>query len=550
MSEYNKNISVNLPADCIYEIIQYIIYDLKTLHSCITVNKTFCQVSIQILWSNPFKYIEDEDKKKKWLIFRTYFSCLDDQEKKQIMTFIHKPVSDFPKPFINYPRFLQVFGTYNIQSSIRSFLQHYTVSTTENRINNIIYILNPFLEKLFFKDQSNFKYMKVDLNDEKNQMDWSLFNNNIVFSNIIKLSFEFSIKSSIKKMEILKFIQKNLSTFIDIISEYNKDIQHIRLSFMIEKPRLKKLETEYDNLLETLKYFICSLNNLNNLKSLEIPYSLCNEDLNNLLRKNSHSLTYLRLHEISDLLTVLNILEHCSNLKTIELLSFHNNTNIDNSICYKHITSNLDHLKNLYMTVPCIPVLILFQRIVLMANNNNLRTLFYDNIISDNYSRSNILLSCKNITHLFIRMTKKEFSFNISFLKKLKHLVFLKLGWNNYLKIGQIRELALSFPPSLQILEIIDIESQIIIARLTVLFQEMPCYLKEIGIEMHINDTILQIIMDYAKQKNSLITFRYTKSQNHNYNKISEKLLEAAKSLFTVDDNPRPFKISFIESGF
>src|SRR5256885_14867721 len=107
-----ENISVNLPADCIYEIFQYI-HDVKTLYSCITLNQTFCQVTIRILWSNPFKYTQDKVKKN--LIFRTYFSCLDDQEKEQITIFFKKPVSDFPKPFINYPSFLQEFKIVEIQ---------------------------------------------------------------------------------------------------------------------------------------------------------------------------------------------------------------------------------------------------------------------------------------------------------------------------------------------------------------------------------------------------------------------------------------------------
>src|ERR1044072_4463939 len=95
-----KNITVNLPADCIYEIIQYVVDDAKTLHSCITLNQTLCQIVIQVLWSNPYKYVQDEGKRG--LIFRTYFSCLDDHEKEQITTFLNKSVLEFQRPFINY----------------------------------------------------------------------------------------------------------------------------------------------------------------------------------------------------------------------------------------------------------------------------------------------------------------------------------------------------------------------------------------------------------------------------------------------------------------
>ena len=86
----------------------------------------------------------------------------DDHEKEQITTFFNKSVSDFPKPFINYPSYLKEFEIYEIQRSMRNFLrQYYSVSPTENWINNIVHILNPFMGKLLFSNQSNIKYLNV-----------------------------------------------------------------------------------------------------------------------------------------------------------------------------------------------------------------------------------------------------------------------------------------------------------------------------------------------------------------------------------------------------
>ncbi|RGB41523.1 hypothetical protein C1646_810657 [Rhizophagus diaphanus] len=554
MSQNQGNIAVNLPADCIYEIVQYIIHDIKTLHSCVVLNKDYCQVAVRILWRNPFKHVK-QDENKKSLIFRTYFSCLDNQEKKQVTTFFRKSDFEFTKPFINYPSFLQEFEIFNIQTSMRSFLyQYYSAPATENRINSVVHILNPFMEKLFFNNQSNFKYLNVDLNDERNQIDMSSFDDKIlghVLSNINKFTFGFGFRFDVKKLEILKFIQKNATKFIKIISEYNKNIKHIQLIFTkkeFKQQKLKKLDNEFNKLLDILSSFI---NSLDNLKSLEMP---CFMKDKNFIKNNSQSLTHLKLYEIHNFTIIISILDHCSNLETIELSSFYCNKNTDLSELNKPIKSKLNNLKNFHITISYLPVLTLFKRIILMSNND-IKTLYYDKYITHSsiINITNLIFPfCTNITHLFIRIFQKELCAIITFLKSLNHLIFLKLDWDNYLKITQITELALSFSSSLQILEILEIDSSMIVVILKALFQNMQCELKEVSICMgsYINDDILDTIIDYARSKNSLKVFRYStipSYRNYCYQKLSKDVLEEAKNLFTIDDNPEPFKRSFIE---
>jgi hypothetical protein len=556
-----ENVTVNLPADCIYEIFQYI-HDLKTLYSCITLNQIFCQVTVRILWSNPFKYTQDKDKKS--IIFRTYFSCLDDHEKEQITTFFNKSVtvSDFPKPFINYPSYLQEFEVAEIQKSMRIFLrQYYPVVPTENRINSIVRILNPFMEKLLFNDQNNIRYVSVDLNDyqisiEKNHIDVSSFDSEVleqVLSNINKFSFGFNFDYNLKKMEFLKFIQRNAEILVDVISDCNRDIQHVRFSFASPYIReygiqkLRKLNMEYDKLLDILKSLILSLNNL---KSLEIPCFLRNMEFANLFRKHSHSLTYLRLDEIFSCSIVLRILDHCSNLETIELVRFcfTNNSDIYSiSIYDKPITSSLNNLKNLYITATYTPVVKLFERIILMSNNN-LQTLFYDKQIHDfNNITPSIRTLCTNLTHLYIRIVNEsEISNTISFLKNLQYLVHLKLSCDTHLKDDNIIRLARSFSPSLQILEIITM-----MENLQNLIQNMQCNLRELRIDGRISDVLLRSVMDYSRQRNSLIMFRYlNKSYYSLYSMPSTQVLEEARELFKVEVNPDPSIKGFVKSIF
>ncbi|RIA86927.1 hypothetical protein C1645_828523 [Glomus cerebriforme] len=565
MSEEQENISVKLPVDCIYEIIQYIVDDVKTLYSCIIVNQTFCQVAIRILWSNPFKYVKDEHKKSK--IFQTYFSCLDDQEKEQISTFIHKPVSDFPKPFINYPNFLKEFVLYDIQTSMKSFIrQQFTTLPTENRINSIVRTLNPFMKKLLFNEQSNFKYINVNFNGiqislERNHMDLSLINDEVlkqVFLNVTRFSFGFNFAHDMKRVEFMNFIKRNAKTLTDTILEHNKDIQHIRLSLKslyVSEKRSNKLILLHEKYFEILKILGLFILSLNNLKSFETSCFWKNKNFVKLFRKHSHSLTYLKLHEIFDCSIIINILDSCPNLETVELHSFYFNINTDNSISNKQITSNLNHLKNLYVMI-CNPFIFkLVERIILMSNNN-LKTLFccksltYYSYYAFNYDiTSSIKSFCTNLTHLFIKiLNEREIQSIIEHLNSLQNLIHLKLSFDNFFNYDKIAELGRSFAPSLQILEI---NSIVITERLEVLLQNIQCNLKEINIYECIDDDILKIIMKYARQRNSLMKFKYLNNEiNMFYSQLSPKLLEEARNLFTVDKVSESFMSSFVKSIF
>ncbi|POG79105.1 hypothetical protein GLOIN_2v1870015 [Rhizophagus irregularis DAOM 181602=DAOM 197198] len=41
--------------------------DRNSLHSCLLVNKTWCEIIVPILWKNPWKYLEEDKKEKSQL---------------------------------------------------------------------------------------------------------------------------------------------------------------------------------------------------------------------------------------------------------------------------------------------------------------------------------------------------------------------------------------------------------------------------------------------------------------------------------------------------
>ncbi|CAG8654854.1 8147_t:CDS:1 [Ambispora gerdemannii] len=77
-------------ADIIEEIVTKLEYDQSTLHSCILVNRTWCQVTIPVLWRDPFSFVstipnnELENKKLKSLFVVCLQYLKEDEEKSKI----------------------------------------------------------------------------------------------------------------------------------------------------------------------------------------------------------------------------------------------------------------------------------------------------------------------------------------------------------------------------------------------------------------------------------------------------------------------------------
>ena len=61
--------SCQLPADCLNDIFEFLRKDKVTLHSCLLVNRLWCEVSVRILWRNIWNFDDPS-------IYNTLISCL------------------------------------------------------------------------------------------------------------------------------------------------------------------------------------------------------------------------------------------------------------------------------------------------------------------------------------------------------------------------------------------------------------------------------------------------------------------------------------------
>src|ERR1044071_9358562 len=101
----SKALSGDLP-EVTYCIVQYLRKDLKSLYSCILVNRFLCRMTIPILWENPFSVVSQKGWRNKSL--DTYLLFIDEDEKtklKELGVVINSP--SFENPLFNYPSYVK-----------------------------------------------------------------------------------------------------------------------------------------------------------------------------------------------------------------------------------------------------------------------------------------------------------------------------------------------------------------------------------------------------------------------------------------------------------
>ena len=85
-----------VPADCLNEIFEYFDKDKLTLHSCLLVNRLWCEVSVRILWTSVWNY-------------DTLIACLPNESKEILYKngIIPSSISTSKPPLFNYVAFIK-----------------------------------------------------------------------------------------------------------------------------------------------------------------------------------------------------------------------------------------------------------------------------------------------------------------------------------------------------------------------------------------------------------------------------------------------------------
>src|SRR6266542_3716334 len=110
-----------LPYDCIKDILRFLRDDKKTLYDCLFVDRNFCQLVVQLLWSRHF---EKEKMKKSYIIINTLVACLEEREKQRLIKEFNDSIEIKPALF-DYASYIKGFDYQNFEYSIKKWTESY-----------------------------------------------------------------------------------------------------------------------------------------------------------------------------------------------------------------------------------------------------------------------------------------------------------------------------------------------------------------------------------------------------------------------------------------
>ncbi|GES93424.1 hypothetical protein GLOIN_2v1774203 [Rhizophagus clarus] len=291
----NYNMASYLPVECIREILEYLYDDTNSLYSCLLVNRNWCEITIPILWRNPFGRSLKSTRCK--MLINTYVSRLKTEEIPSELITIPNEVSTF-----NYATFLRVFDCEKIL-----FAFHYwAISISSLRL----FIFKLLIQHLIANSP------KFDRIDFKKSM---LFSDNIFLFPGARRSFS--------KVRNCNFFGEYTKGLIDSCASVAKDIRYI--SFRCLEPQHSNVDDDNitsDSSMDGLARLIRSQRQL---KKILLSDGRCNTIFKNeifeSLTTQSDTLTVIKFlslnfHENFPLKHLL----LCKNLKVLKIVNCKN----------------------------------------------------------------------------------------------------------------------------------------------------------------------------------------------------------------------------------
>ncbi|CAI2178774.1 19407_t:CDS:1 [Funneliformis geosporum] len=133
---------MSIPVEIFRQVFEHFLKDKHSLFSCILVNKTWCEIVVSILWSEPFQIIKEPSA----TLITTYLSCLDVNE-REILIKSGIDLSNLlkRKPSFEYASFLRHLKYVDFYESSSAWLPD------SNKDSTKIFTITRELCKLFIK---------------------------------------------------------------------------------------------------------------------------------------------------------------------------------------------------------------------------------------------------------------------------------------------------------------------------------------------------------------------------------------------------------------
>ncbi|RIA94149.1 hypothetical protein C1645_818433 [Glomus cerebriforme] len=270
--------------------------DKKTFHSCVSVNKTWCETIIPILWKNPWKFLKRE---KEELLLNVIISHLSEESRKNLSQSINFLKNSYQKPlfdYISFCRHLNINQIVRIIDTLISF-EGYKI-LIKNEIFNLFINENTKFTHLYIPHQFDYQiHLIPGFEDCLSKIEFLSCDTRIDDNILVGLT---EICKSIKELEliiveednnnygIVNLIKTQKKLFnISLLLEYIYDdfnesfckilenslakhantIKHFKL---IKQPTAKFLSSFVN--LKTLELYDYTYNAWNSLKNLSLPY--------------------------------------------------------------------------------------------------------------------------------------------------------------------------------------------------------------------------------------------------------------------------------------
>ncbi|CAG8519938.1 3233_t:CDS:2 [Ambispora gerdemannii] len=167
-----------LPIDILPEILRHFVGELdeqEILHNLLFVNRTWCQHSLPLLWTNPFLLCQQPENRAK--LVETLLGCLSDQDKAYFAQ-RNPDLPTYARPSIDYSTYITVLEEKNVIEAVNNWFEKIlkekkekaalagvTINNTSKKENDRKYeatVLSAMLYKMFIERSNNIKWFNLD----------------------------------------------------------------------------------------------------------------------------------------------------------------------------------------------------------------------------------------------------------------------------------------------------------------------------------------------------------------------------------------------------
>ncbi|RIA99332.1 hypothetical protein C1645_811569 [Glomus cerebriforme] len=404
--------SCQLPADCLNEIFEYLEEDKITIHSCLLVNRLWCEVAVRILWRNVWSFVNHRSYRTNvpLKIISILIACLPDESKNLLYKngiLVETPTR---KPLLfNYASFCKILSIHEIDQIIQHVIKKQQSIIISRSLNYSKYLISQEILKMFINEISSLKSLNYD----------SGYLKNVMFTYLPKA------KDCLKDLSDLKCSSDIYSEFFYQLSQICHNIQSLTI--------------EFGNFISNgLSDLISLQNNLKHVTLMYYSYEGENgTEVITSLTKLSSTLTKLKIVEsylsLSFISKFINLQELILSLESSEFDDF-------NILQYVNFPQ-LKVLKFLH-ECPRFEMLIKFLEI----NGKNLVELY----IEDDENSLNLAISkfCPNLKSLFTMFKINEIETLKIILNHCQYLESIKIWYGEkYLNENELFEVIVKYSP-------------------------------------------------------------------------------------------------------